>query len=114
MIEGVGEATMTTLEILRRARELIRDEEHWIRSPYWQDKNGDCGGLFEDATKFCLVGAVSFMAGRKHLSFCAARRLLAPFVPNGEDPIDFNETHPHADVLAVLNRAIAAYEVERG
>lgn len=105
---------MTTLEILRKARELISDEEHWILAPFWLDEGGESEGPFEEATKFCLVGAVSFVAGYENVNFVEAEQLLIPFIPNGEGAIRYNETHPHADVLAVLNRAIAAYEVERG
>lgn len=98
---------MTDLELLRGIRELIAQREHWNRGSYGLDAQGRDVDL-SNATCFCLSGAGAKVLGLDGPDSCFEDRLsLALDVP---EVIHWNDTHTHAEVLALLDRRIAELE----
>lgn len=98
------------LEILEQAQNLIRDPEHWITDYYASDNRGDlCEPSEERATCFCSVGAVMRASGTSGLNYRRAKRLLDQAVekhaPNYAGIVDYNDSHTHADVMRMFNKA---------
>jgi hypothetical protein len=113
-------------DILVRARELIADPEHWTQDNYATDNTGAPADLFDDERPYrmCLVGALYRAAFELHVTdfapdmsedrkiawlenpgpASAALEHLQQFVPSLVS--DFNDEHPHTDVIAVLDEAI--------
>lgn len=102
---------MTTLEILRKAREHISDPGMWFKGAYTaQGWNGIFNG-----SPCCAEGAIFWAAGRyeiepTHDVIRAVSDACGREVPSFND--DPNTTH--ADVLAAFDRAIAAEEARHG
>lgn len=95
----------TTLEVLRGARELLRDEDRWIKGDF---ENG-VGG-------FCLLGALVHSEDEKCLAYSALQRQVNMMSKTGFGiaVATFNDakTTTHADVLDLLDKAIAAEEAK--
>ena len=112
-------STLTTLDILKKGRELIADPARWITRTYAQSRYGaDCNVLSNAATCFCSVGAlcraagmsVSVLEGYDGIPKAPYRALQKAM---GDMPAEFNDTHSHALVLAAWDRAIAAEEAKQ-
>lgn len=57
---------MTTLEILKVARELISDRSHWTQGEYARDaKELPVNPNDESATCFCAVGAIAAVQNKR-------------------------------------------------
>lgn len=97
---------MTTLEVLRAARERLTDPANW------------CGMSASDGRgAVCIAIAVSDVYGDSFWQ--AAHRVLARLLPDGGEYTakalhNWNDHHAtsHADVLALLDRAIANEEAQ--
>lgn len=93
------------LEDLRAVRELIGVPERWTRGAFARAKDGDeVEPDDNEATCFCLLGA-----------FCVVtvtdKRYLAGIQSLGiKDAAEFNDNVTHPEVLALLDKAIAAEE----
>jgi hypothetical protein len=106
----------TPLEVLKGARELLADEERWTTKEYSRTAAGvGCNDpLSEYARRWCLAGAIAKASGRQPGDHEPAIRALAQIVrePGVTQPLGaiaiFNDDATHAEVLAVLDRAIAA------
>lgn len=100
------------LQALREARALIQDPERWTRGVLARDANGrEVDEHADAAVCWCLEGAVARVCAQSGCGFYEAWgpvRSAAAFVPLAE----FNDSHSHADVLAVLDKAIARLESE--
>ena len=93
---------MTTLDILKAARKRIEDPERW------------CQGYLRGGDKWCAIGAVYEEADEAESGFAAICDVLAAHA--GLDGAaegrlaEWNDTHTHAEVLALFDRAIATEE----
>lgn len=84
---------MNTLEVLIDARALIEKPENW------------CQEVIQRGNAFCSLGAICFLPAPSE-SLNAALLALELLVPNS-CVATFNDTHSHAEVLALYDRAIA-------
>jgi len=83
---------------LRAARELISKKEDW-----YSGRGGTIGGK-------CALSAGWIIAERKFGSrFNALAKQLADQLPEGQQSVSaFNDSHKHAEVLDLFDRAIQA------
>jgi hypothetical protein len=90
----------STVDVLRKARALIEDESRW----------GQHALEFEG--RYCVQGAVNVVITGDAFQSCGlkAKDALREQVPDGRPLYLFNNTHSHADVLALFDRAIAEQE----
>ena len=96
---------MTDLEALRAMRELLAVRSRWTKGAAARDKYGHRVSFRSPrAARHCLMGAV-FQIGGNIL-------LLDSVLPRGDSMIAFNDTHTHAEVLALLDEAIALEEAK--
>ena len=102
---------MTPLETLKAARDLISDPARWTKNLFARDKSGKyVNPQSKEAVCFCSLGAIERFAGRKMLGEFekhlddVCKRLF------GTNVISFNDTHVHAEVLALFDAAIAELE----
>lgn len=110
--------------ILVRARELIADPEHWTQDNYATDNAGFPVLPFEpDAYCYCILGAVDRAIfeqlgeipegqgdsiARVEASPLGGATIQALQAFTVGLVCDFNDEHEHADVLELLDKAIAA------
>ncbi len=104
---------MNTVQILKDARALIADEKNWTQRVSARNKSGlEVPVLNSEASCFCAVGALDrFTNG---IAFGSAAYLLLKKEAGAKylTVSDFNDTHTHAEVLAIFDRAIAHAESE--
>jgi hypothetical protein len=99
---------MKTAKRLRQARALVADRRCWTRGQYARYRDGHpCSSRSPRAARFCLCGAV----GRVAESYSQFRALWSAVSEVGGSTA-FNDTHSHAEVLALLDAAIAKAEGE--
>lgn len=121
------------LKILRDARALLDDPDHWVKSNYAVTEMGSCDAWDPKACAFCALGAVRKVSPTasdrltRHLLIEAenllALRTLADAMggnPAREDSLiedacivaDFNDHHKrkHGEVLVAFDEAIKALE----
>ncbi len=99
---------MTTLDVLKAARERISDPSRWCQQrlriwSYWTRN---------EAVAWCAVGAVLDSAEEMTPTGPLASRAMAALSAKVA-PMSlpyFNDTHSHVEVLALFDRAIAAEE----
>ena len=98
---------MAALDLLREARRLLADESNWC-----QRHAVDPAGRAKS-----VLGAVGYrFYATDHPDTMAAVQLLARAIGRGRGAYDsvfvqdFNDTHSHAEVLVMLDRAIAIAE----
>lgn len=106
----------TTAQILREARELIADEENWAQGWYAYDEGGERLNPDKPAAKRCAAGAVCYVEGVPP-SRSTALGLLGAVIKDDENwckarVFIFNDTHSHAEVLELFDRAIELAERE--
>ena len=104
---------MTTLEILKRAREIISKPENWTKGAYYSCRDGN--------THHCLVGAIQVAHGgieslatgvatMKTKDVCT----FLSFSKNRNEALNaalrFNDGSTHAEVLALMDERIAQRE----
>lgn len=109
----------TALEILTAARELITDPAHWTQEVYAKNAKGrQVSPLSRSAVCFCSVGALDRIVSRRSKSDWgveAFNALVNELVKKGHQGIaGFNDTHTHAEVLALFDAAIAAEREKAG
>jgi hypothetical protein len=92
---------VSTLDVLRAAREYISDPSRWSQ------------GWYDDGGAVCAIGAVNVAMGRQPDcgEISEAEEALRSAV-SGDSVVDFNDSHSHAEVLAVFHRAIAVEEAK--
>lgn len=108
---------MHLLTILKNARALIADEDHWTTGILATDRNGKCVPDYSDAAcKFCAIGAMrraAFAAGVSNARSNVANSAyaaLAAIRGTGFDTPGFatiNDREGHAAVLHALDTVIA-------
>ena len=97
----------TTLEILREARELISVPERWTTGASARTLDG-CelySGAHEAAVCWCAIGAIRHSVGK----YGNIIDILGELDPRLDE---WNDTHTHAEVLALFDRTIARMESE--
>ena len=101
---------MTPLETLKAARDLISDPARWTQGCAARNVNGEPVDLMDNtAVCWCALGAISItdlMRGIGISDASKALRRVTPFGLVGQ----FNDTHTHAEVLALFDAAIAELE----
>lgn len=102
---------MNTKEILTAARALIEKPENWCQGAYALTANRarEVSPLDEYANCFCMIGACSRalqqevdLVEDEHAAYKALRKAVR------KTPCEYNDSHTHAEVLKVFDRAIAA------
>ena len=102
---------MNVVDYLRSARALIAEPEHWTQHSYYRDANGNpVPPSKQPIFSYCAVGAcdrvVSITAPiSTYHDVTTALKLAAA---SSESLARFNDTHTHAEVLAVFDAAIEA------
>lgn len=106
-------ATPRHLAVLRAARALIAEPDRWSQGASARAFDERTGRLIEtkpknkDAVQWCGLGAL-VKAGAGKTPRWAAR---AMGLKNSVELEAYNDSHDHADVLALFDRAIAKLEV---
>jgi hypothetical protein len=106
---------MTPLETLKAARQLITDPAKWTQGWFALNANGDrTFGASQQAVCWCALGAIdkfdppnffdlpNAQAKDKFERFCLSK--------NEQGVSHYNDTHTHAEVLALFDAAIAELE----
>lgn len=109
---------MTPVEILKAARELIAKPERWTRGCMARDELGNHVGVDDpEATCWCALGAISKASCCKDDDewWIAAipaeevvRRKIVALGFTMPAISSFNDSHDHAEVLALFDAAIAS------
>jgi hypothetical protein len=102
---------MTPLETLKAARQLITDPAKWTQGELARDAEGNEINPNNDlATCFCAHGAIQYFTADETLS--NADILLIAVCSDKHDCYveDYNDTHTHAEVIALFDAAIAGLE----
>lgn len=116
---------MNVVDVLEMGRGLISDEKNWTRKAYARDSVGTVIEAEDpEAVCWCSVGALKKVTSNCTTSctccegpiglFRGSFELLDIAVQEfaiGENMIRFNDTHTHAGVLAVWDRAIELAKV---
>ncbi len=107
---------MTPLEILIAARKLIEKEENWLQGIDAKTADGNmCSATHPAARMFCASGALANVCNYYYHETRKAGRFLnkAAGTPDeganeivGCPYIIYNDSHTHAEVLAMFDRAI--------
>lgn len=101
--------TMTTLDVLRDARDLLNDPARWTQGAHARDHHGGpVGPAANAACAWCLLGALRRVA--RSASACDAAEDALHYMADIWDLAIWND-HPgrtHADIIAALDRAIEA------
>lgn len=106
---------MREIEMLREARALISEPDRWIQHSFARDKYGFSALVSDpDAHCFCAAGALIRVRGEvvRHysgLELMHVKNLL--FSLTGQVIEIYNDTHTHAEVLALFDRAIRELEL---
>ena len=107
---------MTVNEILQGARELIALESAWIQTVHARDELGAPCWPGDGACQWCLVGAVEDAAlrilpadeMRREANIASALDRIRSVGPQHLAAWNDAQNRTHAEVLALLDRAIAA------
>ena len=102
---------MTPLETLKAARQLITDPAKWTQGAFARDADGNEVTPNNDlATCYCSFGAIQFVT-KKRMMTSADRYLDGLCLSKFGIGLDvLNDTHTHAEVLALFDAAIAELE----
>ena len=101
---------MTPLETLKAARQLISDPAKWTQR--WMARDADKHPTYvgsKSADCWCSMGAIAHVAGLSSPESDAALTLLGD-LSGKKSVVHFNDTHTHAEVLALFDAAIAELE----
>lgn len=94
--------------VLIAARKMIENKKNWHQGGYARDADGEqCHWTNEHAVAFCMMGAVRRSLPARQKDCDGPREAIEAQIR----PLrvgEFNDSHTHAEVLAVFDRAIAA------
>lgn len=98
---------MTTIDILKAARDKISDPVRWTKGFLARTKDGlATGPRNKNAVCWCANGALFSVA--KRADAAKALFFLRGFIPGGYCNVSvFNDNSTRAEVLALFDRAIA-------
>lgn len=104
----------TKLDALRSIRDLLSDPARWVRDAFSLTADGmKVSSHSPLACRWCLVGAIRKVCGQEdgalesRLAVYDALRGVAVAGRDAEALARFNDSSTHADVLALLDAAIA-------
>lgn len=101
---------MQPVEILRAARRLIEDPEHWARGAFARNQFGVSTGITSPtACSWCSIGALHKVSDNAEEAKVHLKLAISQLHPSlGGEIADFNDLHSitHAEVLAVFDKAI--------
>ena len=109
---------MTTLEILRAARELISDPARWTQGAFARSFSGENLAYGNDprATCWCAYGVLEKISGEKQFYSAPGHTELNNSCFTESEKLfsvpAINDNGTHKDVLALYDRAIALAEQE--
>lgn len=90
---------------LLAAKTLISDPADWTRCALARRENGrECGPITAGAIKWCALGVVYAVDASNFGERSALTHLLEC---SGGNIASFNNSHTHAEVMALFDRAIA-------
>ena len=100
---------MKTSEILIAAKALIDEPGKWTQGTYARNSDmEEVDSYSEDAVCFCSIGAIyritPHIVSREGIGYL--RSAMGPSV------VVFNDTHPHAEVMQMWDRAIELAKAE--
>ena len=99
---------MTPLETLKAARQLITDPAKWTQGWLARNALGEHADVdSSSAVCFCSIGALCRVGS---VAYYGAQRILERNISDGLSLGWFNDTHTHAEVLALFDAAIAELE----
>ena len=102
----------TTAQILTEARALIDTPEKWTQGELARNSKGRVIDYeSKNAVCYCAAGALKRSAERRAKLLYTAESLLAR-VANVEFVWQFNDTHSHAEVMELFDRAISLAKLE--
>lgn len=104
----------TDAQLLREAKELIADPKRWAQGAFARDSGGAVvAALDPAAVRWCAIGALVAVDRSDGRNQCfAAHNALAGHLHGCSGLQTFNDSHEHAEVLALFDRAIAGTEQE--
>jgi len=104
---------MTALDVLKAARKRIDKPENWLQGEFARTADGYLCESSTDPTaaKWCMLGACNASGYDATELGRQVRRLLVD-VTGVLSLTVFNDSHTHAEVLAVLDKAITLAEKE--
>jgi hypothetical protein len=107
---------VTTLDVLQAARNLISDPAHWTQGYWARTADGDLVQPEHPmAVCWCVAGAVNKVGllDKKAIWMAIiALETILDVTPWKRLLFDYNDEHTHAEVLALLDRAIARLQTE--
>lgn len=102
---------MTIKTDLQQMRDLLADPQRWTQRYCGRDANGEAVTVpADEAVCFCLMGAIFQTQGTdssQHICEIEDHLNDSPLL-EGVSYVRFNDTHTHAEVLALLDERIAA------
>lgn len=99
---------MKLSEVLRSARAKIEKAENWTQGEIARDTRGRCNPKSPNAECWCAVGSIDVVTGYDVDDYGDSLEILETLAGMALD--HFNDTHTHAEVLSLFDRAIAAAE----
>jgi hypothetical protein len=102
---------------LERVRALIEDPRRWTKGHDARDANGErCDAVNVRATCWCIVGAAIHVGAVSFRRYGKSRGFYDLAQSLGVSGLlsNFNDSHTHAEVLALLTRAIERAPVRDG
>ena len=102
---------MTPLETLKAARDLISDPARWTQGALARDANGnEIDSTDNGAICWCSFGAIQVYTQKKWLTDVDhyLQKVCCELFDTSAER--YNDTHTHAEVLALFDAAIAELE----
>ena len=97
------------IDLLRRTRKRIESPDRWCQGFFGMSKTGKrVIPESADAVRWCLMGALMAETGDDMATYMQAANALN--YTASEAIIHFNDTHEHAEVLAMIDRTIEGLE----
>lgn len=104
---------MTPLETLKAARQLISDPAKWTQTYYARDASGyPVPPTSLEAVCFCALGSIEHAANKNLLTLTETIAIIenVALSEHAMAVFELNDTHTHAEVLALFDAAIAELE----
>ena len=109
---------MKTLELLRRAKRLIKNKNNWCQGYYARDSDGQIvEANTPEARQWCATGALMKIGNDMQMTcvygmdFCAQTELVEGTT---KSIALFNDKFEHEDVMLMFDQAIALAREEDG
>lgn len=116
--EQISGTALSPLEALQKARDLVSDPKRWTQNAFARDEDGRDGPSYDgdwfEPVCFCSLGALAHVCGMEPEHELPGEDVLAGVIAeqNGLEYDlslihEFNDSHTHAEVLAIFDLAIA-------